>query len=48
MSQQMNLIHASDAVESAKKEKAIVFEENEVFDYEKDVEVYIYSEEERA
>lgn len=48
MSQQMNLIHASDSVESARKEKAIVFSEAEVFDYQKDVEIYIYSEEERA
>lgn len=48
MSQQMNLIHASDAVESAKKEKTIIFEPNEIYEYQKDVEIYIYSEEERA
>lgn len=48
MSQQMNLIHASDAVESAMKERDIVFEPSEIHSYQKDVEIYIYSEEERA
>jgi nucleoside-diphosphate kinase len=48
MSQQMNLIHASDAVESAKNERDIVFEVDEIHEYQKDVEIYIYSEEERA
>lgn len=48
MSQQMNLIHASDGVESAKKEKKIIFSEDEIFDYQKDIEIFIYSEEERA
>jgi nucleoside-diphosphate kinase len=48
MSQQLNLIHASDAVESAAKERSIVFAEGEVFDYAKDIELYVYSEEERA
>lgn len=48
MSQQMNLIHASDAIESAKKEKSIIFESDEVYSYQKDIEIFIYSEEERA
>jgi nucleoside-diphosphate kinase len=48
MSGQMNLIHASDAVESAKKEKAIVFSPEEVFAYQKDIEIFVYSEEERS
>lgn len=48
MSQQMNLIHASDAVESAKKEKTIIFSDDEVYSYQKDIEIFIYSEEERA
>jgi len=48
MSQQMNLIHASDAVESALKERDIMFDPSDIYDYQKDVEVYIYSEEERA
>jgi nucleoside-diphosphate kinase len=48
MSQQMNLIHASDSVDGSLKEKDIVFEPSEIYDYQKDVEVYIYSEEERA
>ncbi len=47
MSQQMNLIHASDGVESAEKEKDIMFDPSDIYDYHKDVEVYIYSEEER-
>ncbi len=48
MSQQMNLIHASDGVESAKKERDIVFTKDEVFNYQKDIEIFVYSEEERA
>lgn len=48
MSGQMNLIHASDAVESAKKEKSIVFSPEEIFAYQKDIEIFVYSEEERA
>lgn len=48
MSGQMNLIHASDAVESAKKEKSIVFAPEEVFAYQKDIEIFVYSEEERS
>lgn len=48
MSQQMNLIHASDAVESAKKEKSIIFTDDEVYSYQKDIEIFVYSEEERA
>ena len=48
MSQQLNLIHASDGVESAAKEKSLIFTSDDIFSYEKDIEVLIYSEEERA
>ena len=48
MSQQMNLIHASDGVASAKKEKELIFEDKDIFDYQKDIEIFVYSEEERA
>ncbi|MFC1653603.1 nucleoside-diphosphate kinase [Patescibacteria group bacterium] len=46
MSQQLNLIHASDSIDGAKKEKDLIFVEEEVFDYVKDIEVFVYSEEE--
>ena len=48
MSQQLNLIHASDGVESSVKEKNLIFTSDDIFSYEKDIEVLIYSEEERA
>lgn len=48
MSQQMNLIHASDSADGSQKEKDIVFVPGEIYDYQKDVELYIYSEDERA
>ncbi len=48
MSQQLNLIHASDSVEGAQKEEHLIFREGEVYHYEKDLEVFVYSEEERA
>lgn len=48
MSQQHNLIHASDGVEAARKEKDLIFSSEDVFSYEKDIEVLIYSEEERG
>ena len=47
MSQQMNLIHASDSLESADREKKIMFRDDEIFTYQKDIELFIYSEEER-
>lgn len=47
MSQQLNLIHASDSVESADKEAKLIFGDNEVFNYQKDIEIFVYSEEER-
>jgi nucleoside-diphosphate kinase len=47
MSQQLNLIHASDSVENGKREKDLVFENGEIFEYDRDIEVLVYSEEER-
>ncbi len=47
MSQSNNLIHASDSFENAEKELKLVFKEDELFDYQKDVELHVYSEEER-
>ncbi len=47
MSGQQNLIHASDSVESAKKEIGLMFEKHELFDYSSASEVLIYGEEER-
>lgn len=48
MSQQLNLIHASDSSESAQKEKALIFTDQDIFDYQKDIELFVYSEEERS
>ena len=47
MSQSNNLIHASDSVESAEKEMGLLFSADEIFDYAKDVELHVYSDEER-
>ncbi len=48
MSQQYNLIHASDSPENAKKERDLIFEKTEVFDYDKSEYLYVYSQEERG
>lgn len=48
MSQQLNLIHASDSAENALKEKALLFGEGEVFEWTSASEVLVYSEEERS
>ncbi len=47
MSIQLNLIHASDSVEAAKKERDLIFKPEEVFDYQSITEVLIYSPDER-
>ena len=47
MGYQMNLIHASDSEEAAAKERALIFDDAEVYDYDKDIEVHIYTEEDR-
>lgn len=46
MSQQLNLIHASDGDESAKKERHLVFEDSEVIDWQSAEECLFYSSEE--
>ena len=48
MSQQMNLIHASDSAETAEKEEKLIFDSKEVFTYDKGEYLYVYSEEERG
>ena len=47
MSQQLNLVHASDSLEMAKKEKDLIFSSDEIFSYEHGAHPLIYSEEER-
>jgi len=46
MSQQYNLIHASESVEIAKKEEKLMFEPHEIFSWEKLDSSHIYTEEE--
>ena len=48
MSQQLNLVHASDSSETAKKEKALLFTKEEIFDYQHGGYNLIYSAEERG
>lgn len=48
MSQQQNLVHASDSVETAKKEKSMIFSKEEIFDYRHGGYHLIYSSEERG
>ena len=47
MSQQYNLIHASENVEAAQREQQIMFSENEIFEWQKMDEIHIYIEEEK-
>ena len=46
MSGQQNLIHASDSPASAQKEITLIFNKDELFDYESATECLIYSKEE--
>lgn len=46
MSQQFNLIHASENVEIAKKEEKLIFRPEEIFNYPRTLEPHIYTEEE--
>lgn len=48
MSVQSNVVHASDSVESAQREVARFFNEEELFDYDKSEYLHVYSEEERG
>lgn len=47
MSQQYNLIHASESPEAAERERKIMFKEEDVFDWEKVDNIHVYLEEER-
>lgn len=47
MSQQYNLIHASESVELAKKEEMLVFNKDEIFDWDKTDLTNIYLKDER-
>lgn len=47
MSQQYNLIHASESPEAAERERNIMFAQDDIFDWEKAGDVHIYLEEER-
>lgn len=42
MSQQYNLIHASESVEVAKKEEKLIFESSEIFDWVKTDSIHTY------
>ncbi|MFC1711776.1 nucleoside-diphosphate kinase [Patescibacteria group bacterium] len=47
MSGQHNIIHASDSDATAKKEEKLIFQDDEVFDYDKGEYLWVYSLEER-
>lgn len=47
MSQQYNLIHASENVSAAERERKIIFNSEEIFDWQKVDEIHVYLEEER-
>lgn len=46
MSQQYNLIHASESVETAKKEEGLIFSKEEIFDWEKTDSIHTYLDDE--
>jgi len=48
ISQQLNLIHASDSAETAKKEKALIFKKEDVVEWEPKTVELRYSQEERG
>jgi len=48
LSNQFNIIHASDSKETAEKEMHLIFDDDELFAYEKGEYLYLYSEEERG
>lgn len=47
LSNQFNIIHASDSKEAAEKELHLIFSKEEIFEYEKGEYSYLYSDEER-
>jgi len=48
LSHQYNIVHASDSIENAEKEKKMIFDKDEVFDYEKSEYLWVYNTEERG
>lgn len=48
MSQQYNLIHASENAEIAKREEKLMFKDGEVFSWDKSSDIHVYLEEERS
>jgi len=48
ISQQLNLIHASDAADTAEKERDLIFEKDDVIDWKWSAEDLYYSQEERG
>ena len=48
MSQQYNLIHASESPEAAEKEASLIFSDNDIFPWEKRDLHHVYSDEERG
>lgn len=48
MSGSQNIIHASDSVESAEKELGLIFNGDEIFDYDSATDLLIYSKEEAS
>ena len=48
MSMSNNLIHASDAVESAQRERDLMFRKEEIFEYSSAADLLVYSDEERS
>lgn len=48
MSSQHNIIHASDSPGTAKKEEEMIFKPEEIFDYRKDEELWVYTKDERG
>jgi nucleoside-diphosphate kinase len=47
MSQQYNLIHASESSEAAERERQIIFSKEEIFDWQKADDIHVYLEDER-
>lgn len=47
LSTQHNIIHASDSLETAKREEKIIFKDSDIFDYDKGEYLWVYSLEER-
>jgi len=48
ISQQLNLIHASDSAETAKKEKGLIFKKEDIVEWEQKTIELLYSREERS